>query len=150
MTLHYNDNFLSLVFGVLLVTFVLTTSALSFTPSEIESVGSPKFTNNLMAKFHLNCMIMWKRMSLRHTSAKISPKKLCLKTNIDEKKHNLGLLLYVENLNCVFFHQYLTSNTLVLKILAEMCLKWHPLSHDTVWVKFCHKTFGTPNTSEGL
>ena len=59
-----------------------------------------------------------------HSSAKIPPpptkkkkkkkKKKFLKTNIDKTGiHNSSFLLYEENINSVFFHQYWTSNTLV-------------------------------------
>ena len=60
----------------------------------------------------------------RHTSAKISPPhKMGLKTNIIKEYITWVHLLYEENLNYVFFHQYSTSNTFVLK---KGCVKWVP------------------------
>ena len=55
---------------------------------------------------------------------------MCLKTNIDERMQNLGFVFYAENLIFVFFHQYLSSNTIILKILAEVIVKLHPFSHN--------------------
>ena len=66
---------------------------------------------------------MGKRMSFKtHFCKDFLPKKIC-EDKIDKRIRKLGFLLYAENLNFVFFHQYSTSNTFVLKIFAEMSLK---------------------------
>ena len=94
---------------------------------------------------------MWKRKTFETQFCKDFHPKMWLKTTIDERIHNFGVLLYAEKLNVVFLNQYSTSNTFVLKRLEQMCLKWHPLkSYYTIYVKFCHQSFWAPNTSEGF
>ena len=67
---------------------------------------------------------------------------MCLKSNIDERKQNLGFLRSTKNPSSEFFHQYLSSNIFLLwgggGVFAEVCLKLLPLSHcDTTFaIKF--------------
>ena len=55
-----------------------------------------------MAKFNLKVTIMWKRMLFKTHSCN-NLKKVCLKSNNDERIQNLGILHTTENPNCVFF-----------------------------------------------
>ena len=83
------------------------------------SIGSP---TNLMAAIHFNCIMKWKRMSFSTDFCKDFQKKSVWRQITDERIQNSGLLLTSPNPSFVFFHQYLSSNTFVLKSLQSWVL----------------------------
>ena len=104
--------------------------------SPFKVLGDPKVAINLTAKFHLNCSIMWKRMSFKTHFCKDFPQKMCMKTNIDERIHNLCFLLYAENLCLKIFwlQTHLFWESLHKRVNVMIQFKW----------KFAIKFLGLP------